>query len=163
MFLNHLQELPINYIGRACLLEDLSSRWAVPVYLMNCQVNKTGVVYMGRPIYSTTYRVDGTGPVCSPIRVSMTVWAMAVGIIRSQRKIHPSAASHSYTRPDLLHLWVIEHKHVGTPAYSEHPNLHLFSSALKGCIVTATHHENEILDGELLRSLEVLMIKLWTR
>lgn len=121
MFLNHLLELPIYYIGRACLLEDLSSRWAVPVYLMNCQVSKTGAEYMGRPIYSTTYRVDGTGPVYSPIRVSMSYGSRNNSKLaenRSKRRLtvtqgptYCAGIKDSY----CIYTGVIEHK------ISEHP------------------------------------------
>lgn len=46
-------------------LPDPSSRWARPVSSTNRRVNGTGVEPMGRLIYSTAHRADGTGPVHS--------------------------------------------------------------------------------------------------
>lgn len=44
---------------------DPSTGWAGPVCSMNRRVNRTGVEYMGRPIYSTAPRAAGTGPFTS--------------------------------------------------------------------------------------------------
>ena len=59
--LNRLLERPIDSMNRARLLDKISNIWAGPIRSMNCRVNGTGVKCMGRPIYSTAHRANGTG------------------------------------------------------------------------------------------------------
>lgn len=56
--LNYLPEQLIYKMGRARLLNDLSSICVGPIRSMNCRVNGSGIKYMGQPIYSATHRPD---------------------------------------------------------------------------------------------------------